>query len=77
MYMYICMQPYMHIFIILHFILASSVINIAVNVSSYDVSLELQYNITFHCAVHPDSSAEECEVRARDNSGLTRIGNII
>ena len=90
----------MHIFIILHFILASSVINIAVDDSSYmvdissvavvltfimnngtptilyNVSLELQYNITFYCAVHHDSSAEECEVTARDNSGLhlTKIG---
>ena len=59
------------------FILASSVINITVNVSSNDVSLELQYNIIFHCAVHPDSSAKKCEVTARDNSGLTIIGNII
>ena len=91
----------MHIFIILHFILASSVINITVDDSSYmvdissvaviltfimnngtptilyNVSLELQYNITFYCAVHHDSLAEECEVRARNNSGLIRIGNII
>ena len=91
----------MHIFIILHFILASSVINITVDDSSYmvdissvaviltfimnngtptisyNVSLELQYNITFYCTVHHDSSAEECEVTARDNSELPRIGNII
>ena len=99
--MYMHVQPYVHIFIILHFILASSVISIAVNVSSYmvdissvavvlvfvvnngtldisyNISRELQHNITFYCAVHHDSLAEECEVRARDNSGLTRIGNII
>ena len=101
MCMYICIQPYVHIFIILHFILASSVINITVDNSSYmvdvssvavvltfvvnngtldisyNVSIELQYNITFYCAVHRDSSAEECEVAARNNSGFTRIGNII
>ena len=96
MCMYICTY-----FIMLHFILASSVINITVDDSSYmvdissvavvltfvvnngtlnisyNVSLELQYNITFYCTVHRDSSAEECEVTARNNSELTRIGNII
>ena len=101
MHVHAYIQPYVHIFIILHFILASSVINIAVDNSSYmvdissveveltfvvnngtlnisyNVSLELQYNITFYCAVHRDSSAKECEVTARNNSGLTRIGNII
>ena len=61
--------------IVLQFILASSVINTAVTLISPNVASEL-YNINVTCIIHPDSTAEQCVVRVRDNGTVTRAGNM-
>ena len=33
------------------------------------------YNITVTCTIHPDSTADQCEVRAVDDGGVTRTGS--
>ena len=33
------------------------------------------YNITVTCAIHPESTADQCVVRAVDNDGVTRTGS--
>ena len=34
------------------------------------------YNITVTCTIHPDSTADHCVVRAVDDDGVTRTGNV-
>lgn len=32
------------------------------------------YNVTVTCIIHPESTADQCEVMATDDSRATRIG---
>ena len=34
------------------------------------------YNITVTCTIHPESTADQCLVRAVDDGGVIRIGNV-
>ena len=52
---------------------ASSVINTTVTLISSNVTSEL-YNVTVTCTIHPDSMANQCEVRARNDGGVTKTG---
>ena len=53
---------------------ASSVINATSMLACSPVASEL-YNITVTCTIHPDSTADQCEVRAVDDGGVTRTGS--
>ena len=35
------------------------------------------YNITVTCTIHPDSTADQCVVRAVDDDGVTRTGSYV
>ena len=41
---------------------------------SFPNNITEPYNLTVTCFIHHDSTADRCEVRARDDSDLTRIG---
>ena len=34
------------------------------------------YSITVICTIHPDSTADQCEVRAMGDSGVTKASNV-
>ena len=54
--------------------LASSVISGDPFRYSFPSNISEPYNITVTCTIHPDSTADQCEVRTRANGALTRIG---
>ena len=35
------------------------------------------YNITVTCAIHPNSTADQCVVMAVDDDGVTRTGSYV
>ena len=41
---------------------------------SFPNDITKPYKFTVTCFIHHDSTAEQCEVRARDDSDFTRIG---
>ena len=53
--------------------MASSVTNTSVTLISPNVTNEL-YNITVTCTIHPDSTADQCEVMAMADGKVTRTG---
>ena len=53
--------------------MASSVTNTSTTLISPNVTSEL-YNITVTCTIHPDSTANQCEVMAMVDGRVTRTG---
>ena len=41
---------------------------------SFPNNISEPYNVTVICNIHPDSTANHCEVRATANGKMTRIG---
>ena len=54
--------------------LASSVTNVTLSRFSFPDNTSEPYNVTFNCTIHPDSTADHCEVRARADDRVTRVG---
>ena len=54
--------------------LASSVIGIDPLRYTFPNNISEPYNITVTCTIHPESMADQCEVRAMDHFSVTKIG---
>ena len=54
--------------------LASSVIGIDPLRYTFPNNASEPYNITVTCTIHPESMADQCEVRAMDHFSMTKIG---
>ena len=55
--------------------IASSVVTATPMLMCSPVASQL-YNITVTCAIHPDSTADQCVVMAMADDGVTRTGEI-
>ena len=54
--------------------LASSVIGVDPFKYYYPYNSSDPYNVTVTCIIHPDSTADQCEVRAMADGRATKIG---
>ena len=54
--------------------LASSVTNVTLSRFSFPDNTSETYNVTFNGTIHPDSTANQCEIRARADGRVTRGG---
>ena len=57
--------------------LASSVIDLGSIRYSIPNNISESYNITVTCTIHPESTADQCTVRARNDGDVTRIGTYV
>ena len=74
----ICICVYIHCMygaIFFSWPVSSSVTNATSMLVCSPVASEL-YNITVTCTIHPDSTADQCEVRAVNDGEVTRTGNV-
>ena len=47
---------------------------IGANSFEYFIINDITYSLTVTCIIHPDSTADQCEVMAIDDGGMTKKG---